>query len=464
MEDSVFKEQTLNSICSKIEAKFGRKTAFIYEGQDFYDMQSDIIETIENKQHDTIDQFENAENILLQGINLNDEKWLAENPPKPPRPEVKRELPEGTKRKRKVPKNVIEDYKVAVAKVTRELEEKLKGYENDPDSHPSYKREWEEFWKKKVEEMSKRGEDPTGHSFHDEWCEYFLLRIRELHKHEVKWKCDTIRKDLGLMLEDIEDGVDPKRSRGDDSEEEREQLFSDRKGRFYVSDDDGSFDEDYREFGPRIPKDVLYVKENKIFNKFLGDVGIDSASRPKPKQPPKKVEKPKVDRSLPNFEKKPEPLNEPTTLIKTCRLLTSLEQELGLLAPKVLDLLSRGLAFERENSKPADELLFDSENFNLIETVKEKIIGMQMANLIVNNRKNAVEKALGETNKLIEQHEILVNIKKTLKDMGKDDPSTEEIEMLRGMFKKGNKDVKDIIKEKEFPGTSNAGTENIDNI
>jgi hypothetical protein len=150
-------------------------------------------------------------------------------------------------------------------------------------------------------------------------------------------------------------------------------------------------------------------------------------------------------------ERSPPRSKEPTTLITTCRLLTSLEQELGLLAQKVLDLLSKSIAFEREHSKSSDELLFDNENLILIETVKEKIIGMQMAHLITQNKMKAVEKAVSEITKLIEQHEVMISIKKTLKEMGKDEASPEEIEMLKAMFEK-KKDDKGILEGRNEEG------------
>lgn len=59
---------------------------------------------------------------------------------------------------------------------------------------------------------------------------------------------------------------------------------------------------------------------------------------------------------------------------------------------------------------------------------------MQMAHLISASRKTTAEHALNEMKKLIEQHEVMIDIKKTLKEMGKDEASQDEINMLRVMF------------------------------
>ncbi|KAL7014815.1 hypothetical protein ACKWTF_016138 [Chironomus riparius] len=434
-EDLEFRQKVLFIVCSRIEVKFGRSSAFVYEGHDFLDTKADICDNINLKKHVTIDDIPNAEEKLLEGIKLHDPKWESENAPKPPRESL--EIPFSMKRKRKVPENVLEEFKSTVDYAKRTMEEKLREYEKDPDSHPKYKVEWELFWNKKIDDMSRRGEDSTTHSFHDEWCSFFVRRMRELHENEIKSKVDQIRRNLGLTMEDLggkSDNPEPKRNRHDNQDKDR--PLGERRGRYANNgDNEGSLDEDFRELAPRIPKDVLYKKEKKIFSKFLHEVGIDQNKRPKP-QPILVERREPIDRTLP--QRSPPRSNEPTTLITTCRLLTSLEQELGLLAQKVLDLLSKSIAFEREHSKPSDELLFENENLILIETVKEKIIGMQMAHLISQSRTKAVEQAVNEITKLIGQHEMMINIKKTLKEMGKDEAAPEEIEMLKIMFMKKN--------------------------
>ena len=446
-----FRQKVLFTVSSRIEVKFGRSSAFVYEGHDFFETKAEICDNINLKKHVTIDDIPNADQFLLEGIKLNDPKWESENAPKPPREPL--EIPASVKRKRKVPENVLEEYKSAVDFAKSTMEDKLREYERDPDSHPKYKVEWELFWNKKIDEMSRRGEDSTTHNFHDEWCAFFVRRMRDLHEDEVKWKADQIRRNLGLTKEDIgekSDNPEPKRSRKDN--QDRDRALGERRGRYANNDDDeGSLDEDFRELAPRIPKDVLHKKEKKIFNKFLHEVGIDQNKRPKP-QPILVERREPVDRTLP--QRSPPRSNEPTTLITTCRLLTSLEQELGLLAQKVLDLLSKSIAFEREHSKPSDELLFENENLILIETVKEKIIGMQMAHLISQNRIKAVEKAICEITKLIGQHEIMISIKKTLKEMGKDEAAPEEIEMLKAMF----------MKKKDDKGSGERNEDNTEHI
>lgn len=353
-------------------------------------MQSEILDSIKAKKHITIDDFPNPEIVLLTGIKLNDVQWLIENPPKPPRINENPE-PVPEKRKRQAPQSVINEYQLAVGRVRRMLELKLADYEKDPDSHPQYKEEWEKFWKDKVDELSRRGEDPNRHDFRDEWCAYFLKRMRQLHDREVNKRIEKIRQELGVKQIDL---------RGKRTRHNSEDL----------SDKDDTV---MRRDAPRIPKDVLYVKEKKIYDEFL---------------------------------EKDNDKEEPTSLIGTCRILSALETELGLLAPKVLDLLSRAIAFERTNNKSADELLFDNDNLILLETVKEKIVGMQMAHLVVISKSKAAARAVEELKKLIEQHEVLAKIKKTLKDMGKDEASQEEIDMLKAMY-----DIKKIRAETKGP-------------
>ncbi|CRL08085.1 CLUMA_CG020923, isoform A [Clunio marinus] len=84
----------------------------------------------------------------------------------------------------------------------------------------------------------------------------------------------------------------------------------------------------------------------------------------------------------------------PVNLVSVCRLLSALETELGLLAKPVIDLLKKGVALEKSKPNSADELLFNTENSNILETVKEKLKGVLTANLLASNKIVAVKRAI----------------------------------------------------------------------
>lgn len=129
-------------------------------------------------------------------------------------------------------------YKTAIDEELKKMEEKFKDHLRDPESHPFYEKEWQLFWNRKADELTKRGKDPADYDFHDEWCEFFIDRIRELHDEEVKWKIGQLKRKFGVTNCDYPP-LDQPRSRSI----ERNEPVDNKKGRYDSDDDD---DDDYR--------------------------------------------------------------------------------------------------------------------------------------------------------------------------------------------------------------------------
>lgn len=85
--------------------------------------------------------------------------------------------------------------------------------------------------------------------------------------------------------------------------------------------------------------------------------------------------------------------NEPLTLVSVCRLLTAMEDYLGSLGPKCIDLLSKALALEKIKANSSDQLLSE-ETCVFFETVKEKFKGLLAANMVSEKKERAVKKAV----------------------------------------------------------------------
>lgn len=142
--------------------------------------------------------------------------------------------------------------------------------------------------------------------------------------------------------------------------------------------------------------------------------------------------------------------NEPVTLVSVCRILSALDHELGSLCSSVLDLLSRALAVEKVKPNSSDEALMTTENVLLLETVKEKMKGLVMLNILPAYKIAAVKKCIQNIAKLIHQNpvkqveqakaiddpkvEISLQIAEHLKACGKDNCTPEELEVLVEMF------------------------------
>lgn len=86
--------------------------------------------------------------------------------------------------------------------------------------------------------------------------------------------------------------------------------------------------------------------------------------------------------------------NQPLTVVSVLRLLTALEDHLGSLGPKVIDLLAKALALEKIKANSADDLLLNEDNCVIFETVKEKLKGQLIADVIEDHKIAAVKKAI----------------------------------------------------------------------
>jgi hypothetical protein len=144
--------------------------------------------------------------------------------------------------------------------------------------------------------------------------------------------------------------------------------------------------------------------------------------------------------------------NESVSFVSVCRLLAALETELGSLAPKILELLSQSLAMERILPNSSDTELMTSENLLLLETVKEKMKGLLIANLVPSPKVAAIKTSVQNIAKLIHQTPVKIlepsettkedkekvelagKIAKALKAHGKEDCTPEELEVLVEIF------------------------------
>ncbi|XP_017963435.1 uncharacterized protein CG7065 [Drosophila navojoa] len=96
-------------------------------------------------------------------------------------------------------------------------------------------------------------------------------------------------------------------------------------------------------------------------------------------------------------EKEPEPAEEaegPLTVVSVLRMLSALEDQLGSLGPKALNLLSKALAMEKIKPNAADDLLLNEDNCVFLETTKEKLKGILIAEVLDDPQKVRVVKKL----------------------------------------------------------------------
>ncbi|XP_063916006.1 uncharacterized protein CG7065-like isoform X2 [Zophobas morio] len=88
-------------------------------------------------------------------------------------------------------------------------------------------------------------------------------------------------------------------------------------------------------------------------------------------------------------------------VVAVLRLLTALEEKLGSLGPKIIDLLAQALAMEKSEANSSENLLDNEVNCVMFETVKEKLKGQLLAGLVEPIQEKAFKNAIKKTASLI---------------------------------------------------------------
>ncbi|CAH1135194.1 unnamed protein product [Ceutorhynchus assimilis] len=109
---------------------------------------------------------------------------------------------------------------------------------------------------------------------------------------------------------------------------------------------------------------------------------------------------------------------EEVNIVSVLRLLTALEERLGSLGPKIIDLLAQALALEKKEANSSETLLDNEINCVMFETVKEKLKGQLLAGLVDIHQERAFKRAIQKTASLI--HMASERKKRTAKPVSAD--------------------------------------------
>ncbi|XP_055853551.1 uncharacterized protein LOC129917189 [Episyrphus balteatus] len=121
------------------------------------------------------------------------------------------------------------------------------------------------------------------------------------------------------------------------------------------------------------------------------------------KTPPKEVE-PQPQRYQQPKEEEPAKVSftdKKTSVVSVLRLLTALEDYLGSLGPKIVDLLSQALLVEKTNPNEINEIILNLENCTILETAMEKLKGVLIAGLLEGPKVRAFNNVITETDKIL---------------------------------------------------------------
>lgn len=325
--------------------------------------------------------------------------------------------------------------------------------------------------------------DPTKHDFKPEWATFWGARMRELHSEAVEKKKTEIRQKLNLPKEgkersnEAKDRYSNRRSRrsqsngapndGDDArslskrdtyrrdrqhrersrsaernrrgpdafksydrERERGRERGDRNNSDYSKPDRDRREKVYGRPTSRVEfrdnsRSPLRYEEQEEHSLRNNPYIKPGSSKPYHSYGSRYYGREMSPSRIPKYGEHPSEETEddsPLTVVTVLRLLSALEELLGpSLGPKVVELLAKALALEKVKANAADELLLNDENCVLLETIKEKLKGQLLSDLVERHRIKAVKKAIKNIAGLV--HLASKNDKKPLLELTQNDSS-----------------------------------------
>ncbi|XP_055545764.1 uncharacterized protein CG7065-like isoform X2 [Wyeomyia smithii] len=324
-----------------------------------------------------------------------------------------------------------EKYRCSLEIAIALIDKSFKEHEKNPEKHPQYPEEWKMFWNRRYKELQNEKKDPSKHDFKPEWIVFWTKRMKELRDEEIEQKKVEIKKKLNLPDEGAEKTAElkeqyalkvnkKKRALGspiESSDDEKMSVKSresvkvrstrTKQSKSPLSDDD--FEERSRHSSSR-----AYSREqerDRDRNRERDWEMERGRSRPLPMHVQHDQDYDEWAKSYYGPNKKVFVRKEfdndssgPLNFVAVCRLLTALEEYLGpSLGPKIIDLLSKALALEKVKANSADDLLLNEDNCMFLETVKEKLKGHLMGNLVENQKIAAVKKAIKNIASLVHE-------------------------------------------------------------
>ncbi|XP_053948418.1 uncharacterized protein CG7065 [Anastrepha ludens] len=193
-----------------------------------------------------------------------------------------------------------------------------------------------------------------------------------------------------------------------------------------------------------------------------------------PHQYPKYERSPSPSKSATAKEEQEPEDDGPLTVVSVLRLLTALEEHLGSLGPKVVDLLGKALALEKVKANSADDLLFNDDHVVFFETIKEKLKGILIADVLDDHQKvRAVKKAIKNIAAVI--HQVTTKGNSTNKISNDSANNNDSGEVAKKAKKPEKLSVKDLPFDRQvvstklaaalvFQGREDVSTEDMDKL
>uniref|UniRef100_A0A1Y1N3W8 Uncharacterized protein n=2 Tax=Photinus pyralis TaxID=7054 RepID=A0A1Y1N3W8_PHOPY len=354
----------------------------------------------------------------------------------------------------------LEEFKKLATAIENDMDRILKQHLKNPEKHPQYNEEWKKYWNKRYKELQAEGKNASDYDFKPGWIEFWNKRLLELHHAEVKTKKEGLRKRLGLpdepapicfritgkkkpIKEQSESKVDVPSTIADQDpdviiiEDKDDETLSSRRSHSPWESESGAHtrksrdksrersragdysrrsrdrSKDYRRSRSRSrDRDWHRQRRSRERDRGYGYDGVHYREPYRKSELPEYIKPPRVMRDVtrhpvmsPPLTRHVEPVedddDDEVNIVGVLRLLTAVEEKLGSLGPKVIDLLAQALALEKAEANSAEALLDNEVNCVLFETVKEKLKGQLLAGLVDYNQEKAFKNAIKKIASLI---------------------------------------------------------------
>lgn len=286
---------------------------------------------------------------------------------------------------------------------TQSIERSYANYRKNPENHPQYEEEWNKFWQRRKLEIEEEGLNYRTYNFQPEWVQYFKRRIEHLCDHELQ----NARNNLYHKY-NISTGVDITQYDDNRNNEDTSMEYNNIKEDSLMETNSTFISQ--REFGNASivkqhgqSRQHRYNNEEHIYameRQQTGAMNIDDSNKRimtdmiPAHSTSSGTDTTKVSNITDNH----------SNLVHVLRLITALEDHLGSLGNKVMDLL--GIALKLEKNFHGNIMEFESQiltapNCNMLETAVEKLKGILFAGLVDNKKVSGFSRVIQVTTELL---------------------------------------------------------------
>lgn len=291
--------------------------------------------------------------------------------------------------------SLIQEPEKAVKKNKSEMEKKLASYEKYPENNPFHQDEWKNDQSQRYKQLQMESKNPNKMDIKPEWMLHEVTWSKNIQQMKSKHMNENMKKIKNKIVGDI------------NTDNNSSELPSTDCNLYCPSVKDKKLIIGSKHSRHNIPvSEVLDKDSDIVVNKLYND----TKPRVNCVSPINSDSEHSINKCNPhNKSKEKIEIKNPLNVFTVLKQLSVLERQLGLLEPKIIDLLSKSLIMEKNEPKSSIGLL-TPENCAIFETVKEKLKGQLFANAVKMSLVNVTKLCICNIDKLLQLNSTLTSI------------------------------------------------------